>query len=318
MLLIRLLFGSESLRRREVRKVAPIMSPIERKIMAETAMDLRRDCLLTQPHSASLTTKHKPVPAAFGKNYDGRALFRSTSPQRPEWQPRKFSDFAPKVYRVLGLDIDYGGRPLGPGDYDTLHEMNMAGGAPHGGAAECDFKSGSPRQPRSAKPLTHKCQFLPIDTAEHTVVTTQPVVPGAHGRSFNTSPRNPSPPYRDPGLNEQSDPLARSLVDEVNKSSRLYKAAFQSGVKRLSLPRSMTNEELGPGRYAPRPGMVVRHAESLSPMFKVPTNSKLQRRPRHLTSMLKKEAYGGEWMSTGPRWIPREHPWTSRAAFTYK
>jgi hypothetical protein len=80
----------------------------------------------------------------------------------------------------------------------------------------------------------------------------------------------------------------------------------------------MTNEELGPGRYAPRPGMVVRHAESLSPMFKVPTTSKLQRRPRHLTSMLKKEAYGGEWMSTGPRWIPREHPWTSRAAFTYK
>ena len=293
-------------------------SPIERKIMAETAMDLRRDCLLTQPHSASLTTKHKPVPAAFGKNYDGRALFRSTSPQRPEWQPRKFSDFAPKVYRVLGLDIDYGGRPLGPGDYDTLDEMNMAGGAPRGGAAECDFKSGSPRQPRSAKPLTHKCQFLPIDTAEHTVVTTQPVVPGAHGRSFNTSPRNPSPPYRDPGLNEQSDPLARSLVDEVHKSSRLYKASFQSGVKRLSLPRSMTNEELGPGRYAPRPGVVVRHAESLSPMFKAPTNSKLQRRPRHLTSMLKKEAYGGEWMSTGPRWIPSQHPWTSRAAFTYK
>jgi len=284
-------------------------------------LPLRRDYIVNQAHSASLIT---PLPPGGlpPRSITGESLFRSTSPQRPERQS------VPKVYTVMGVPIDYGGRNLGPTDYDTLEELTMNGGVPPGGAAQSAFRSTSPRLPARSRAiqLTDNIEFLPND--RDLVSNSSAAVPGARGRTWNKGQRYPSPPFRDHGLDEVSDPIAGSLTHDMEKCAREYRASFRSGTDRFTHSRSMTGAELGPGRYRSALGMSggVPRADAPSPMFRAPTSSKAVRRPEYLKNLLKAEPYGGQWMvgrSVGANPVPQrggtlERHWTSRQTIAYR
>ena len=268
-------------------------------------MELRRDGLLDLGHSTPLELRAlRRVPS---KSLTCKSVFRSTSPQRlPPCPPPP-----PREFVVGGIPISHGGRTLGPGTYDTEHPWTT-----DPDRIMSQFSSKASRLHKLEMPLSAELDFLDTSPTRKTAVTS--AAPYSRGRTWNTSPRYPNQPARDPGQLVQTDPKAGSLSTSIANSKRLYKASFQFSGSRLHEHKTTTGRDIGPGSYntAPKRESTLsgQRSQSMSHMFRTPSHSREVQRPKELRKMIRQEAYGGsDWVRGGT--IDRH--WTSKKSFSY-